>query len=99
MPASRSYADFSVMPTMCRQRRAARAGAGNVRHNHRLSGNSSMPPSADDLPGRTGPGPGKQPGAPGAHLAWRADPDETVPCSRRACAPAAGSWPALMISG
>jgi transposase len=56
----------------------------------RNSGNSSMPPSADDLPGRTGPGqrrprgngkrrPGKQPGAPGSHLAWRADPDETVP--------------------
>jgi hypothetical protein len=56
----------------------------------RNSGNSSMPPSADDLPGRTGPGtrkprgngkrrPGKQPGAPGSHLAWRADPDERVP--------------------
>ncbi len=57
----------------------------------RNSGNSSMPPSADDLPGRTAPGrrkprgsgrkkrPGKQPGAPGAHLAWRDDPDETVP--------------------
>ena len=48
----------------------------------RNSGNSSMPPSTDDLPGkkppagkpRRGPGggkrrPGKQPGAPGAHLA------------------------------
>jgi transposase len=55
----------------------------------RNSGNSSMPPSADDLPGRKGPGqrkrggsgkrPGKQPGAPGAHLAWRDDPDDTVP--------------------
>jgi transposase len=55
----------------------------------RNSGNSSMPPSADDLPGRTGPqprkrggtgkGPGKQPGARGAHLAWRDDPDDTVP--------------------
>ena len=55
----------------------------------RNSGNSSMPPSADDLPGRTGPKPrgqrgngkrpGKQPGSPGAHLAWRDVPDDTVP--------------------
>jgi transposase len=53
----------------------------------RNSGNSSMPPSADDLPGRTPPqrrprrgggrGPGKQPGAPGAYLAWRQVPDKT----------------------
>lgn len=51
----------------------------------RNSGNSSMPPSADDLPGRKPPAdkprrgarkrkPGKQPGAPGSHLAWSADP-------------------------
>jgi len=56
----------------------------------RNSGNSSMAPSADDLPGRTPPpakpkrgkggrGPGKQPGAPGSHLAWSASPDEQVP--------------------
>ena len=55
----------------------------------RNSGNSSMPPSADDLPGRKAPAPrakpgsgrkpGKQPGAPGAHLAWSQEPDETVP--------------------
>jgi transposase len=55
----------------------------------RNSGNSSMPPSADDLPGRKAPTPrakpgggrkpGKQPGAPGAHLAWSDAPDETVP--------------------
>jgi len=55
----------------------------------RNSGNSSMPPSADDLPGRKAPAPrakpgsgrrpGKQPGAPGSHLAWSAEPDETVP--------------------
>jgi Family of unknown function (DUF6444) len=56
----------------------------------RNSGNSSMAPSADDLPGRTPPPakpkqgrggrkPGKQPGAPGAHLAWSASPDKTVP--------------------
>ena len=53
----------------------------------RNSRNSSMPPSADDLPGRTSPqrrprrgggrGPGKQPGAPGAYLAWREVPDKT----------------------
>ena len=57
----------------------------------RNSGNSSMPPSTDDLPGKTPPAGkperggkskrkrGKQPGAPGAHLAWREDPDQTVP--------------------
>jgi transposase len=57
----------------------------------RNSGNSSMPPSTDDLPGRTPPPDapaggrggkrkrGKQPGAPGAFLAWRDDPDKTVP--------------------
>ena len=53
----------------------------------RNSGNSSMPPSTDDLPGRKPPerrprrgggrGPGKQPGAPGAYLAWREVPDTT----------------------
>ena len=56
----------------------------------RNSGNSSMPPSGDDLPGRAPPPakpkrgrggrrPGKQPGAPGSHLAWSASPDDTVP--------------------
>jgi hypothetical protein len=56
----------------------------------RNSGNSSMPPSTDDLPGRTPPADppprgqagkrrrGKQPGAPGAHLAWREAPDATI---------------------
>jgi transposase len=53
----------------------------------RNPGNSSMPPSTDDLPGRKPPergprrggsrGPGKQPGAPGAYLAWREVPDKT----------------------
>ena len=54
----------------------------------RNSGNSSMPPSTDDLPGkkpperRTGPGgmkrkPGKQPGVPGSFLAWNEHPDKT----------------------
>jgi transposase len=52
----------------------------------RNSGNSGMPPSADDLPGKTMPAPkpkrdgqkrpGKQPGAPGAHLAWSENPDK-----------------------
>lgn len=54
----------------------------------RNSGNPSMPPSSDDLPGRRQPErkarrggvrkPGKQLGAPGAYLAWREDPDETI---------------------
>ena len=51
----------------------------------RNSGNSSMPPSSDDLPGRRTPPRrdgkggqrGKRPGAPGSGLAWRV-PDETV---------------------
>ena len=48
-----------------------------------------MPPSADDLPGKTPPAArpkrgggkrqGKQRGAPGAHLAWSDDPDKTEP--------------------
>ena len=51
----------------------------------RNSGNSSMPPSGDDQPGKTPPAPkarggskrrpGKQPGAPGAYLAWNDHPD------------------------
>lgn len=55
----------------------------------RNSGNSSMPPSADDLPGRTKPAPkrvrnsgrkrGKQAGAKGSALPWVAVPDERVP--------------------
>ena len=56
----------------------------------RNSGNSSMPPSTDDLPGRTPPErkprhgagsgkPGKQRGAPGAYLAWNDHPDRTGP--------------------
>jgi hypothetical protein len=56
----------------------------------RDSGNSSMPPSADDLPGRKPPSRqqrraaeraarkrGKQPGAPGAAMTW-AEPDEVI---------------------
>jgi transposase len=55
----------------------------------RNSGNSSMAPSADDLPGRTPPQPkpkrgggrkpGGQPGARGSHLAWSDEPDDRVP--------------------
>jgi len=58
----------------------------------RNSGNSSMPPSTDDLPGRTGKrkpaagkqpsgqkrGRGKQPGAPGSHLPWLDEVDVRV---------------------
>jgi hypothetical protein len=54
----------------------------------RNSGNSSMPPSSDDLPGRSKPQPrpvkvsgrkrGKQPGAPGSSLSWVAVPDKHV---------------------
>src|SRR5689334_19624957 len=64
----------------------------------RNSGNSSLPPSLDDQPGRTPPAgepqqgggkrdPGKQPGAPGSYLAWSKEPDRTVPhFPRGACA-------------
>ncbi len=57
----------------------------------RNSGNSSLPPSMDDQPGRRPPegrdrrrkgggrSPGKQPGAPGSHLAWSTSPDDTIP--------------------
>jgi transposase len=55
----------------------------------RNSGNSSMPPSSDDLPGRGKPAPkrakrsgrqrGKQPGAQGSALSWVSNPDEYVP--------------------
>src|SRR5258708_26278946 len=63
----------------------------------RNSGNSSMAPPADDLPGRTPPPaqpkrgkggrkPGGQPGAQGSHLAWSQKPDATVPhFPARAC--------------
>lgn len=55
----------------------------------RNSGNSSFPPSMDSQPGRRRPkgkrarpdgtrGQGKQPGAPGAHLAWSPRPDARV---------------------
>jgi transposase len=56
----------------------------------RNSGNSSFPPSVDAQPGRKRPRPrrradggrsqGKQPGAPGSHLAWSASPDERAGC-------------------
>jgi transposase len=57
---------------------------------NRNSGNSSMPPSSDDVPGKKQPRPkggrgagkrrpGKQPGAPGAWLEWNDVPDRTVP--------------------
>jgi transposase len=66
----------------------------------RNSGNSSFPPSLDGQPGRARPAPrrrgggggkrnpGKQPGAPGAHLAWQDRPGK-----RRAV------WPAGCCGG
>lgn len=55
----------------------------------RNSGNSSLPPSGDDTPGRPTPPrrerraaqrkQGKQPGAPERNLEWREVPDDTVP--------------------
>lgn len=65
----------------------------------RNSGNSSMPPSRDDDPGRSTPKPkssggggrrlrGKQPGTSGANLAWRQVPDDRVdrfPTGRCGC--------------
>jgi transposase len=71
----------------------------------RNSGNSSQPPSMDDQPGRTPPTgkpqrgrggmrkPGKQPGAPGSHLAWGAGPDRTVPHFPRGRVRAVRTWP------
>jgi transposase len=61
----------------------------------RNSGNSSMPPASDDLPGRTKPAPkrakstgrkrGKQRGATGNAMPWVAVPDETVPHRPTGC--------------
>jgi len=74
----------------------------------RNSGHSSMPPSADDLPGRTPPRrkppaggkrkPGKQPGAPGSHLAWRVNPDERVDHFPSGRVPAERPWQTAAIS-
>src|SRR6266704_2005786 len=64
----------------------------------RDSSNSSKPPSSDSpytkkprkardrsLRGRSGRKPGKQPGAPGAHLAPVHDPDHTIVCAPATC--------------
>jgi transposase len=61
----------------------------------RNSGNSSMPPSSDDLPGRAKPAPkpakgsgrarGKQTGAQGSALGWVNAPDEWVPHRPAGC--------------
>jgi hypothetical protein len=61
----------------------------------RNSGNSSMPPASDDLPGRTKPVPkrakgsgrkrGKQTGARGSSLSWVSNPDEWVPHRPAGC--------------
>jgi transposase len=78
----------------------ARRLASLERAASRNSGNSSLPPSSDDVrPGRSAPrgrkrgGParrcrGKQPGARGRWLGWVTGPDETVshrPAGRCAC--------------
>jgi transposase len=74
----------------------------------RNSGNSSFPPSMDDQPGRKAPQgkrmggkrrPGKQPGAPGSHLARREDPDQAIPHSRTGHPSAAPRWPTGGIWG
>jgi hypothetical protein len=86
-------AQNAVLAARVAEVEAANAGlAGRVERLERAAsrnpGNSSLPPSLDDQPGRPpAPGtpkrgkrkPGKQPGSPGSHLAWSADPDRTVP--------------------
>ena len=63
--------------------------AAAVRAGSRNSGNSSMPPSSDDQPGKKPPRPrqrqggrkrkpGKQPGALGAYLPWNDHPDGAI---------------------
>ena len=82
---------------------AERAGSRN-------SGNSSMPPSSDDLPGRKPPRKqrraaeraekrkrGKQPGSAGASMTWEV-PDGPRITSGGAC-PAAGIWRMPLIWG
>ena len=75
----------------------------------RNSGNSSFPPSMDAQPGRNGPRRGgnaatasggrKQPGAPGAHLAWRDQPDERVAVQPAGGAAAARTWAWDLVRG
>ena len=76
-------AALEAMVADLREQLAAAERAGS-----RNSGNSSMPPSSDDLPGRKPPGKqrraaeraekkrGKQPGSPGASMTWEV-PDRT----------------------
>jgi transposase len=72
------------------------------------SSNSSRPPSSDGLgkppaPGRErrggGRAPGKQPGAPGAHLAQVADPDEVVVHRPVACEGCGGDLTLAPVMG
>ena len=78
----------------------------------RNSGNSSMPPSTDDLPGKKPPKPkpagarkrrpGKQPGARGAFLAWNDHPDQTrdlFPEGSCGCCGEDLAWPVTWASG
>ena len=79
----------------------------------RNSGNSSMPPSVDDTPGRKPPrkkrrqaerdaakkrGRGKQPGAPGTAMTWTV-PMTPATITRRAPASAGPAWKTPPISG
>ena len=82
-----------LVALVLRLREANAALEARVRQLERLvsrnSGNSSMPPSSDDLPGRTKPAPkpakmsgrkrGKQQGGAGSALSWVSVPDEWVP--------------------
>ena len=79
----------------------------------RNSGNSSMPPSGDDTPGRKPPrkqrrqaerdaakkrSRGEQPGAPGAAMTWTV-PDETFDYYPEGTCACGRTWTALPISG
>ena len=88
---------LTVVQAQVRQIQALRAQNADLRGRlarverllSRNSGNSSLPPSTDDLPGKTQPKPkpakktgrgrGKQHGAPGRALPWVDPPDERVP--------------------
>jgi transposase len=71
------------------------------------SSNSSKPPSSDGLAKATCPArgdggrrrPGKQPGAPGAHLAQVADPDEIVVHVPNRCGGCGGELAGRSVTG
>ena len=75
----------------------------------RDSSTSSKPPSADSpyrkkprdrsLRGRSGRGPGKQPGAKSVTLRQAADPDEVIVCAPAACAGCGGGLGGAVVTG